>query len=81
MFSAFDNGRLTGQVPPLPAQYAMIPHSQFALPHFGGQGCRILQIVPTDVVAGGVLDPAPQDVNPRPGANPGVPFEGGWPSN
>ncbi len=81
LFTAFDNGRLTGQTPPLAASYAIIPQSEFALPHFGGQGCRVLGIVPTDVKAGGVIDPAPQDVNPRPGTNPGVPYQGGWPTN
>lgn len=81
LFTAFDNGRLKGQTPPLPASYAMIPQSEFSLPHFGGQGCRVLQIVPTDVIKGGVMDPAPQDVNPRPSTNPGVPYQGGWPSN
>ncbi len=43
LFSGFDNGRLTGQTPPLPASYAMIPQSEFSLPHFGGQGCRVLR--------------------------------------
>ena len=81
LFSAFDNGRLTGQTALLPASYAVIPPSEFNLPHYGGQGCRVLQITPTDVINGGVLDPAPQDVNPRPSTNPGVPYQGGWPSN
>jgi len=81
LLSGFDNGRLTGQTPPLPAEYATIPKSEFGLPHYGGQGCRVLQIVPTDVIKGGVMDPAPQDVNPRPSTNPGVPYQGGWPSN
>jgi phospholipase C len=81
LFTAFDKGRLTGQTPPLPASYAVIPQSEFSLPHYGGQGCRVLGIVPTDVTKGGVIDPAPQDVNPRPSTNPGEPYLGGWPSN
>ncbi|MGA3087802.1 MAG: alkaline phosphatase family protein [Terriglobales bacterium] len=81
LFTAFDNGRLAGQTSPLPASYATIPSSEFSLPHFGGQGCRVLQITPTDVSKGGVIDPAPQDVNPRPSTNPGTPYLGGWPSN
>ena len=82
LFTAFDNGRLTGVTPPLPAEYATIPQAQVvSLPHYGGQGCRILQITPTDVIKGGVIDPAPQDVNPRPSTNPGVPYQGGWPTN
>ena len=81
LFSGFDNDRLTGKTPPLAASYAMIPASEFSLPHFGGQGCRVMGIVPTDVIKGGVSDPAPQDVNPRPSTNPGEPYLGGWPSN
>ena len=78
LFSAFDNGRLTGVTPPLAASYAMIPQSEFSLPHFGGQGCRVLQITPTNVKAGGVVDPAPSDFNPRPSSEPGVPSQGNW---
>jgi len=82
LFTAFDNGRLTGVTAPLPAGYATIPAAQVvSLPHYGGQGCRILQITPTDVIKGGVMDPAPQDFNPRPSTNPGTPYQGGWPSN
>ncbi len=82
LFTAFDNGRLAGVTPPLPAGYATIPSAQVvSLPHYGGQGCRILQITPTDVTTGGVIDPAPQDFNPRPSTNPGTPYQGGWPSN
>ena len=82
LFTAFDNGRLAGVTAPLPASYATIPAaSVVSLPHYGGQGCRILQITPTDVTTGGVVDPAPQDFNPRPSTNPGTPYQGGWPSN
>ena len=82
LFSAFENARLTGQVAPLPAEYAMIPQAQLnTLPHFGAQGCRVLQMTPTDLVNGVVIDPAPADFNPRPGTNPGVPTSGSWPSN
>ena len=82
LFSAFDNGRLLGRAAPLPASYAMIPAAQVTtLPHFGAQGCRVLQIVPTDIVGGVLIDPAPADVNPRPSTNPGTPALGGWPSN
>jgi len=82
LFTAFDNARLTGAAPPLPAQYAVIPPAQvLSLPHFNGQGCRVLQINPTDIVDGVLIDPAPADVNPRPETNPGVPAHGGWPNN
>jgi phospholipase C len=78
LLSAFDNGRLSGVTPPLAASYATIPQSEFSLPHFGGQGCRVLQITPTDVIKGGVSDPAPGDFNPRPSSEPGVPSQGNW---
>jgi phospholipase C len=82
LFTAFDNGRLLGTVAPVPASFAMIPQGQLtSLPHFGGQGCRVLQITPTDTVNGAVIDPAPADFNPRPGTNPGLPTSGAWPSN
>ena len=82
LFSAFDNGRLTGSVPPLPAEYAQIPAALVtSLPHFSGEGCRILQIIPTDYVNGKLLDPAPADFNPRPSSNPGTPTTPGWPTN
>jgi len=81
LFSAFDDFRLAGLFPPLPGWFATIPRSAFALPHFGGNGCRALWIVPTDVKHGKVIDPAPQDVNPRPSTNEGTPYLGGWPSN
>jgi phospholipase C len=82
LFSAFDNARLMGMAPPLPASYAMIPRSLVVtLPQFGGQGCGVLEITPTDIVHGKVIDPAPADFNPRPSTNPGVPTSGSWPSN
>ncbi len=82
LFSAFDNARLMGRAQPLPASYAMIPSTQvLSLPHFAGQGCQVLQITPTDIVRGKLLDPAPADFNPRPSTNPGLPTSGTWPSN
>lgn len=82
LFSAFDNARLLGKIPPIPASFATIPQQQVtSLPHFGAQGCRVLQITPTDTVNGVVIDPAPADFNPRPGTNPGLPTSGTWPTN
>ena len=83
LFSAFDNGRLTGRVPVLPAAYASIaPAVVKKLPHYGGQGCYALNIVPTDYrVVNGVsvlVDPPPADFNPRPGTTPGTPTAGNW---
>jgi phospholipase C len=82
LFSAFDNARLLGLAPRLPGSYAMIPAAQVvSLPHFGAQGCRVLQITPTDLVKGVLVDPAPADFNPRPSTNPGLPTSGTWPTN
>lgn len=82
MLSAFDNARLTGKAPVLEAEYAMIPKSAITtLPHAAAMGCRVLQITPTDVVNGVLLDPAPADFNPRPSTNPGLPTSGNWPTN
>jgi phospholipase C len=82
LFTAFDNARLLELAPPVPASFAMIPRAEVThLPHFGGQGCRVLGITPTDIVNGVVIDPAPADFNPRPGTNPGLPTSGTWPTN
>jgi phospholipase C len=82
LFTAFDTARLSGAEPPLPAQYAMVPAVEVtSLPHAAGQGCRALQITPTDVVNGMLIDPAPADFNPRPSTNPGLPTSGNWPTN
>ena len=79
MMVAFDNDRLLGRVPLLPADYAMIPPGQvLTLPHYGGRGCATLHVVPTDYVAGRVIDPPPADFNPRPGTTPGTPTSGTW---
>jgi phospholipase C len=79
MFTAFDNNRLLGKTPPLEAEYAEIPTSQVLnFPQFGGNGCRILGITPTDLKDGQYIDPAPADFNPRPGTNPGIPTSGNW---
>ncbi len=80
LFTAFDNNRLTGAAKPLEASYAMIPTSQtLTFPQFGGEGCRILGITPTDTGVGGtVIDPAPADFNPRPSTTPGIPTSGTW---
>jgi phospholipase C len=79
LFSAFDNARLLGVDPPLPPSFAEIPQSTvLSLPHYGGNGCQTLAIVPTDYVGGKVIDPPPADFNPRPGSTPGIPTSGTW---
>ena len=79
LFSAFDNSRLTGEMASLPASYAMIPDAIVkSLPHYGGNGCTALNIIPTDYRGGKLMDPAPSDFNPRPGTTPGIPTSGSW---
>ncbi len=79
LFNAFDNNRLLGNSDPLPAEYAEIPASAVtSLPHYAGQGCYMLNIVPTDYQGGKLLDPAPADFNPRPNTTPGNPTSGNW---
>ncbi len=79
LFSAFDNSRLTGELAPLPASYAMIPATVVhTLPHYGGLGCVALNIIPTDYATGKLIDPAPSDFNPRPSVTPGIPTAASW---
>ena len=79
MLAAFDNARLTGKVPALPASYAeILPGTAPSLPHYPLGGCYTLNIVPTDYQGGTLIDPAPADFNPRPSLTPGVPTSGTW---
>ncbi|HEX4767105.1 MAG TPA: alkaline phosphatase family protein [Lichenihabitans sp.] len=49
LLSAFEPKRLTGDMPPLPADYAAIPAADVeTLPHYGGKGCQAIGIVPED---------------------------------
>ena len=81
LFEDFDNDRLLGRAPPLPAALAEV-EGVTSLPHDGGEGCRTLHIVPTDypngVKAGSEIDPPPPDFNPRPTVSPGLPFAPNW---
>ena len=84
LMEGFDNDRLLGTAPPLPASYALIaiPAGQAALPHYNGAGCTALGITPTDYpngyAVGGESDPPPADFNPRPTVSPGTPSQPGW---
>ncbi len=76
MSSGFDVLRLEGKRPALSAAYAEIPDSEInSFPHDQGEGCRVLQITPTD---SGRPNPVPEDFNPRPDSSPGIPTAGGW---
>jgi phospholipase C len=68
LLSGFDPQRLRGVKPPLPASYATIDESVVTtLPHYGGQGCKALNITP-------VAPPSDNDVpagfNPLPSTYP-----------
>lgn len=74
LFTAFDNNRLSGMADPLPASYVELPTSFYnTLPQLNNNGCQVLNIQPTDH---GMPNPIPQDFNPRPGSDPGVPYLG-----
>jgi phospholipase C len=49
LLSGFEPGRLTGKVPMLPGSYATIPDNVVnTLPHYGGNGCSAIGMVPED---------------------------------
>ena len=79
MLEAFDNDRLLGVAPAIPASAVMVPASTVhTLPQYDGAGCSALAITPTDYPngysVGGESDPPPQDFNPRPTVSPGIPY-------
>jgi len=79
---AFDNDRLLGNVPTLPASYAMIPAAIVnTLPHYSATAACLnpaINITPTDYpsgyAAGTESDPPPLDFNPRPTVSTGSPY-------
>ncbi len=76
LLSGFDDQRLRGKKPLLPASYATIDPAELThIPHRAGQGCRSLGITPTDAH---LPNPIPNDFNPRPDTTPGVPTSGNW---
>ncbi len=76
LFSGFDDQRLRGSKPKLSAKYVTISPADFMhFPHRDGQGCRSLNIRPTDT---GLSNPIPLDFNPRPDTTPGIPTSGKW---
>jgi phospholipase C len=76
MTSAFDTLRLEGKRPILSAGYARIPAAEIeAFPHYGNEGCKRLEITPTDSK---LPNPVPSDFNPRPDTTPGIPTSGTW---
>ena len=76
LLSGFDDRRLRGRKNLLDPSYAMIPSTELTqFPHRDGQGCRSLQITPTDAH---LPNPVPPDFNPRPDTTPGIPSSGTW---
>ena len=76
LFTAFDNNRLAGLAPVLPASYATVPlNLATTLPQLNNNGCQVLNIQPTDH---GLPNPVPADFNPRPSSAPGIPTSGNW---
>jgi phospholipase C len=70
LLSGFDPKRLMGAAPPLPASFAVIPEYVVnSFPHFGGNGCREIGIVPEDVRQG-IENHIPEGFNPLPGTYP-----------
>ena len=71
LLSAFDPARLSGRLPPLPADYAMIPGAVVAaLPHYGGKGCSAIGVVPVDRAPGATPPPVPEHFNTLPASLP-----------
>jgi len=80
LLEAFDNDRLLGNVPVVPASAFLVPASTVhTLPQYAGAGCKALGITPTDYpngyAVGAEIDPPPQDFNPRPTVSPGIPYQ------
>ncbi len=49
LLSAFEPRRVTGELRPLPGEYAMIPEDVIAkLPHYAGKGCAAIGMTPED---------------------------------
>ena len=66
LLSAFEPKRLTGELPPLPASYAMIPDAVVNhLPHYDGKGCSAIGMVPEDKRQG-IATAVPEGFNTLP---------------
>lgn len=70
LVSAFDPARLRGTAAALPGSYAMIDDAVVgALPHYEGQGCRLIGVVPEDVRQG-IVSTVPVGFNTLPATLP-----------
>jgi phospholipase C len=70
LLSGFDPARLRGELPPLPGEYAIIPDRIVdTFPHYGGQGCKAIGIVPEDKRQG-IVNTIPANFNSLPSTLP-----------
>jgi len=70
LLSGFDPKRLRGEMPALPASYAMIPDDVVnKFPHFGGTGCQAIGITPEDKRQG-IVNRVPGNFNTLPATLP-----------
>ncbi len=70
LISAFDPARLRGLTKPLPASYAEIASSDVTtLPHYGGQGCTRIGVMPEDQRQG-ITNTIPTGFNTLPSTLP-----------
>ena len=70
LLDGFDPARLTGQAPPLPKNYVMIPDNLInTLPPTSGYGLKDLGITPVDKLLG-IKNEIPPDFSPRTVARP-----------
>jgi phospholipase C len=66
LLSGFDPKRLRGELPPLPASYAMIADDEVnTFPHYAGKGCERLHIT-TEDRRQGIVNNIPLDFNTLP---------------
>ena len=66
LLAGFEPRRLSGELPPLPAEYVRIPTDVVdALPHYAGRGCQALGMIPEDVRQN-VRAPVPTGFNTLP---------------
>ena len=66
LLSGFDPQRLLGNSRALPPSLAMIPDNIVSsIPHYGGQGCREIEVVPEDIQQG-ISNVLPMGFNPLP---------------
>ncbi len=70
LISGFDPQKLNGTSPLVPASFAQIPDSLgTSLPHYGGQGCKMIGVTPEDQRQG-IPNNIPAGFNPLPSTYP-----------